>query len=90
MPDPATVIANLPLIPVLSAAIMSWLFSALWYALLGKVWLSALGTTRDEVMGGTARPSPIPLVLSLKGTARAPEMHPAARNTATPRPRGDL
>jgi len=48
---------------VIVAAIVSWLFGAVWYGALGKQWAAALGKTRDELMPG-GRPNPTTLVVS--------------------------
>ena len=41
---------------VLVAAVVSWLFGAVWYSSLGKYWMAALGKTREELQAGGANP----------------------------------
>ena len=41
--------AGLNYLAVLVAAIVSYAFGALWYGLLGKQWLAALGKTREDM-----------------------------------------
>ncbi len=48
---------------VLVAAVVSWLFGAIYYGSLGKQWLAALGKTRDELMPG-GRPNPVIFIVS--------------------------
>jgi hypothetical protein len=42
------------LIAVAAAAIVSFLFGALWYGILGKAWMNAAGLTREQT-----RPNPV-------------------------------
>ena len=42
------------LIAVAAAAIVSFLFGALWYGILGKAWMNAAGLTREQT-----RPKPV-------------------------------
>ena len=48
---------------VLIAAVVSWIFGAVWYGALGKQWMAALGKTRDELMPG-GQPNPVIFVVS--------------------------
>lgn len=48
---------------VLVAAVVSWIFGAVWYGALGKQWMAALGKTKDELMPG-GRPDPVIFVVS--------------------------
>ena len=48
---------------VLIAAVVSWLFGAVYYGALGKQWMAALGKTRDELMPG-GRPNPTIFIVS--------------------------
>lgn len=34
---------------ILVAALAAWIFGAIWYGVLGKVWLAALGRTREDM-----------------------------------------
>lgn len=49
---------------VLIAAVGSWLVGALWYMVLARQWLIALGKTRSELTGPNGKPSPIPFIVS--------------------------
>ena len=42
------------LIAVAAAAIVSFLFGALWYGILGKAWMNAAGLTKEQT-----RPNPV-------------------------------
>ncbi|WP_417667815.1 DUF1761 domain-containing protein [Roseibium sp.] len=44
---------------VLVAAIASFIVGALWYGILGKVWMKAAGLTREQT-----RPAAVPMVLA--------------------------
>lgn len=49
---------------ILPAAIASWLAGAVWYGVLGRPWMAALGMTEDDLRGPSGRVSPVPFVLS--------------------------
>jgi hypothetical protein len=49
---------------ILPAAIASWLLGAVWYGVLGKPWMAALGVTQAELLGPSGKPSPVPFILS--------------------------
>ena len=49
---------------VLLAAAAAWIAGGVWYGVLGKPWMAALGKTRAELMGPSGRPSPGPFILS--------------------------
>ena len=51
-------------IPVFAAAIASWLAGAIWYGVLGKPWMAALGVTEAELKGPEGKVSPAPFILS--------------------------
>ena len=46
------------------AAIASWILGALWYNGFDAQWLTAHGKTRDQLVGPSGRPSPLPFALS--------------------------
>ena len=48
---------------VLLAAVVSWIFGAVWYGVLGRQWMAALGKTRDDLMP-TGQPNPVIFVVS--------------------------
>jgi len=48
---------------VLAAAVVSWIFGAVWYGALGKQWMAALGKTKEELMPG-GQPNPVIFVVS--------------------------
>ena len=48
---------------VLVAAIVSWIFGAVWYGALGKQWMAALGKTKEELMPG-GQPNPVTFIVS--------------------------
>ena len=50
---------------VLAAAVASFAFGALWYGLLGKPWMAALGKTKDELMGPEGKPPVAQMLKSL-------------------------
>ncbi|MGO4706712.1 DUF1761 domain-containing protein [Microvirga sp. 2MCAF38] len=56
--------ATINLWAVLAAAVAAWLFGSLWYMVLAKPWMSALGKTKAELMGSSGKPSPVPLIVS--------------------------
>jgi hypothetical protein len=49
---------------IIVAAVAAWLVGAGWYMALAKPWIAALGKTREEIVGPTGKPSPIPFVIS--------------------------
>jgi len=53
-----------PVLPILAAAIASWMFGAVWYGVLGPQWMAALGKRREDMVGPSGRPSPTPFILS--------------------------
>ena len=48
---------------VLVATVVSWLFGAGYYGVLGRQWMAALGKTKDELMP-SGRPNPAIFVIS--------------------------
>ena len=57
-------LAGLNLWAVLVAAIASFAFGAAWYGVLGKPWMAALGKTKEQLLGPSGKPRPLPLVLA--------------------------
>ncbi|MDP2355938.1 MAG: DUF1761 domain-containing protein [Beijerinckiaceae bacterium] len=51
---------NIDWIAILAAAIASWMFGALWYGLLSKQWMAAIGFTPADMQGPDGKPK-IPL-----------------------------
>jgi hypothetical protein len=49
---------------IVIAAVASWLVGAVWYMVLGRTWMAALGKTREELMGPSGKPSPVPFVVA--------------------------
>jgi hypothetical protein len=49
---------------VLVAGAAAWIAGAVWYGVLGKAWLVALGKTKAELMGPGGKPKPGPFVIS--------------------------
>ncbi len=51
---------------VFAAAIASWIAGAVWYGILGKAWIAALGWTADDMKGPDGKPKiPVgPMVLT--------------------------
>lgn len=45
------------------AAVASFAFGGLWYGVLSKQWMAALGRTEDEIKGGGG-PSPVPFIIT--------------------------
>jgi hypothetical protein len=45
-------------VAILAAAVAAWIFGALWYGLLGKAWMRAVGFTERP------KPTPAPFVIS--------------------------
>jgi hypothetical protein len=41
---------------IVLAAVIGWLAGAVWYMALGKIWMAALGTTREEMEQTKRRP----------------------------------
>jgi Protein of unknown function (DUF1761) len=54
-------LAGVDSLAILAASVAGWLFGPLWYGLLGRAWLKALGRGESEV---GAEPSPLPFVVS--------------------------
>lgn len=48
---------------VIAAAIVSWIFGAIYYGAFGKLWAAALGKTQAELMPG-GRPGTVAMVVS--------------------------
>lgn len=55
---------NIDYLAVLAAGAAAWIAGALWYGVLGKQWLAALGKTKAQIMGPGGKPKPGPFVLS--------------------------
>ena len=53
-------------VAILAAAVASWLAGAVWYGVLGKQWLAALGWSEADMMGpdGKRRMPVGPMILS--------------------------
>lgn len=53
-------------VAILAAAVAAWLAGAVWYGILGKQWLAALGWTEADMMGpdGKRRMPVGPMILS--------------------------
>ena len=53
-------------VAIIAAAVASWLAGAVWYGVLGKQWLAALGWTEADVRGpdGKGRMPMGPMILS--------------------------
>ena len=53
-------------VAILAAAVAAWLAGAVWYGVLGKQWLAALGWTEADMMGpdGKRRMPVGPMILS--------------------------
>ena len=53
-------------VAIIAAAVASWLAGAIWYGVLGKQWLAALGWTEADVAGpdGKRRMPMGPMILS--------------------------
>lgn len=51
--------AGISYLAVIVAAVAGFAFGALWYGLLGKAWLVALGKTKEQM-----KPEPLPFVLA--------------------------
>ena len=56
--------AGINLVAVLAAAVASWLAGAVWYTLLARPWMIALGKTKAELMRPDGKPSPAPFVVA--------------------------
>ena len=56
--------AGINLWPVIMAAIAAWLVGAIWYMALAKPWITALGKTREELVGPSGKPPMGPFVVS--------------------------
>lgn len=53
----------LNLLAVFLAAVAGWLFGALWYGVLGKVWMSAANLSQDTLAPG-GKTNPAPFIIS--------------------------
>jgi hypothetical protein len=53
-------------VAILAAAVAAWIVGAVWYTVLGKAWMSALGWTPEQIAAArAARRMPIgPMILS--------------------------
>jgi len=51
-------------VPILAAAVAGWFAGAVWYGVLGKVWMRAAGLTKEAIEGDRGRPSFVPFVVS--------------------------
>ncbi len=49
---------------VLVAAIAAWIVGAIWYTLLGRQWMAALGKTAEEIKGAGGKVPVGPMVTS--------------------------
>lgn len=45
------------------AAVLSFAFGGIWYGLLSRQWMAALGRTEDEIKSGGG-PSPVPFIIT--------------------------
>lgn len=52
-------------IAILVAAVAGWLFGALWYGLLSKPWMAAVGRTEAEIRAGSTI---LPMVIGFVAT----------------------
>lgn len=46
-----------PNLTILLAAIAGWLTGAVWYGVFGKLWMAALGKTKDEMCANQGTPA---------------------------------
>ncbi|HYF08548.1 MAG TPA: DUF1761 domain-containing protein, partial [Acetobacteraceae bacterium] len=46
------------------AGAAAWIAGALWYGLLGRAWVAALGTTREALMGPSGKPGISPFLFA--------------------------
>lgn len=53
------------ILSVLIAAAACWGIGAIYYTVLSKAWLDALGKTKDEISGGSATPFIISLIAQI-------------------------
>ncbi len=56
--------AGFSYLAIIAAAAAGYLFGAVYYSLLAKAWLAALGKTEEEIKGPDGKMSPMPFVLS--------------------------
>ena len=47
---------NIAWIPILAAAIASWIFGALWYGVLSRQWMAAAGFAHSDLTGPGGKP----------------------------------
>ena len=57
-------ILGVPLYAAAIAGAVAWLVGAIWYGVLGKAWIEALGTTREALMGPSGRPGAGPFIFA--------------------------
>lgn len=57
---------NIAWTPILAAAVASWLFGALWYGLLSKQWMTAIGFSQADMRrpDGKPRVPAVPMIIS--------------------------
>jgi hypothetical protein len=48
--------AGVNYLAIVAAAVAAWLAGAAWYMSLGKVWMAALGTTREQMAAASKGP----------------------------------
>jgi hypothetical protein len=58
-------LASVNWIAILAAAVAGWLFGALWYGLLSKPWMAAVGRTEAEIK---AQSPVLPMVIGFVAT----------------------
>lgn len=56
--------AGINYMAVVAAGIAGYIFGAIYYGLLGKAWLAALGKTEDDIKGPDGKISPLPFIIS--------------------------
>ena len=57
--------AGINYLAVVIAAAASFLFGALWYGVLGKRWMAALGKTEADIKGKDGKGSILPFVIAI-------------------------
>jgi hypothetical protein len=57
-------LSGINFLAVLVAAIAGWIVGAVWYSALAKSWMAALGKTKEELVGPSGKPSPVPFMVS--------------------------
>jgi len=48
--------AGISYLAILTAAVVAWLAGAVWYMVLGKTWMAALGTTPEKMAEASKQP----------------------------------